>query len=153
MRYVGEQLNQRYGFAVSGPRLAGHGTSVDDMETTGFIDWLNSAEEALKAPGAVELAYSEVPVGRLREGHLLFGLTTNLLPAIRCPTTVIQSREDHVVPARNALDIVNALTACDHVRLVWLNESYHVATLDKNKDKDAIVAHTGEFINFLLDHG
>lgn len=218
MRYVGEQLNSRYGFAVSGPRLAGHGTTVDDMETTGYLDWLRSAEEALeelasnglpvfvvglsmggsitlnlaarfndivkgavsinapalflgsdmagllcdpnaparipgigsdiKAPGAVELAYREVPVGRLKEGHLLFGLTTNLLPKITCPITVIQSREDHVVPARNALDIVNSLTACDHVRLIWLNDSYHVATLDN--DKDEIVTHAGEFFRFLL---
>ena len=218
MRYVGEQLNKLYGFTTAGPRLAGHGTSVDDMETKGYLDWLNSAEEALKAlaaegrpvfviglsmggsitlnlaarfgdivkgaisvnapalflgsdmagllcdpnaparipgigsdikdPGATELAYSEVPVGRLREGHLLFGLTTNLLPKITCPITVIQSREDHVVPARNALDIVNGLTGCDDVRLLWLNESYHVATLDN--DKDRIVTHTGEFINFLL---
>ncbi len=220
MRHVGEQLNRRYGFTVAGPRLAGHGTSVDDMETTGYLDWLRSAEDGLrelaaegrpvfviglsmggsitlnlaarfgdivkgaisvnapalflgsdmagllcdpnaparipgigsdiKAPVPVELAYSEVPVGRLREGHLLFGLTTNLLPSIKCPVTVIQSRDDHVVPARNALDIVNSLTASDHVRLLWLNESYHVATLDN--DKDMIVTHTGEFIRFLLEH-
>jgi carboxylesterase len=219
MRYVGEQLNRRYGFTTVGPRLAGHGTSVDDMETTGFLDWLKSAEDALTAlaaegrpvfvlglsmggsitlnlaarfkdivkgaipvnapalflgsemagllcdpnaparipgigsdikdPNSKELAYSEVPVGRLREGHLLFGLTSNLIPAIKCPVTVIQSREDHVVPARNALDIVNSLTGSDHVRLIWLNESYHVATLDN--DKDAIVRHAGEFIRFIVE--
>jgi hypothetical protein len=28
----------------------------------------------------------------------------------------------HVVRARNALDIVNALSACDHVRLLWLDD-------------------------------
>jgi carboxylesterase len=32
--YLGEELHRRVGFTVSAPRLAGHGTSPDDMETT-----------------------------------------------------------------------------------------------------------------------
>ncbi len=31
----------------SGPRLPGHGTSPDDMETTGYLDWVGEAEKAL----------------------------------------------------------------------------------------------------------
>ncbi|MDQ6613780.1 MAG: alpha/beta fold hydrolase [Actinomycetota bacterium] len=34
------------GFAVELPRLPGHGTSVDDMATTGWADWSSAAEAA-----------------------------------------------------------------------------------------------------------
>lgn len=47
MLYLGEQLNSRFGFSVRGPRLAGHGTSPDDMADTGYLDWLGTAEDAL----------------------------------------------------------------------------------------------------------
>ncbi|MDN5005586.1 alpha/beta hydrolase [Bradyrhizobium sp. GCM10027634] len=47
MRYFGQELHRRYGFTVRGPRLAGHGTTPDDMATTGFHDWISSCEEAL----------------------------------------------------------------------------------------------------------
>jgi carboxylesterase len=34
------------GFTVTVPALAGHGTTVDDLEKTGWADWLVSAKEA-----------------------------------------------------------------------------------------------------------
>src|SRR5215218_1352525 len=34
------------GFAVELPRLPGHGTTVDDMATTGWADWTGAAEDA-----------------------------------------------------------------------------------------------------------
>jgi carboxylesterase len=38
---------QRRGLTVSVPRIAGHGTSVDDLDATGPDDWLGTAEAAL----------------------------------------------------------------------------------------------------------
>jgi carboxylesterase len=212
MRDLGEGLHQRYGFTVVGPRLPGHGTSPDDMATTGYHDWVGEAERALhelaarkrrvfvtglsmggsltlnlaarfpeivsamapiaapaglmnegiaqvlslnpaperipgigsdiKAPGVVELAYPEVPVACLREVTLLVALTRDLLHKIRCPALVIQSREDHVVPAVNAMQIVQMIRS-DDIRLLWLNHSYHVATLDN--DKELIIDRVGGF--------
>jgi carboxylesterase len=37
----------RRGLAVSVPRIAGHGTTVQDLDTTGPGDWLGTAEQAL----------------------------------------------------------------------------------------------------------
>src|SRR5437763_11154588 len=37
----------RRGLAVSVPRSAGHGTTVQDLDTTGPGDWLGTAEQAL----------------------------------------------------------------------------------------------------------
>ncbi len=45
MRGVAEALAEA-GFAVELPRLPGHGTTVDDMITTGYQDWLREAEAA-----------------------------------------------------------------------------------------------------------
>lgn len=212
MRYLGEGLHRRFGFTVVGPRLPGHGTSPDDMETTGYLDWVGEAEAALtslaarkrkvfvaglsmggtltlnlaarfpdlvagiapiaaaagqltepfaealmlnprpkrlpgigsdiKAEGVVELAYPEVPVACMAEAVVLFAATSDLLARIACPCLVVHGREDHVVPAANALKIVNAVSS-DDIRLLWLNESYHVATLDN--DKDLIIDRLGAF--------
>ena len=213
MRYLGEELHRRFGFFVYGPRLAGHGTSPDDMATTGYLDWLGTAEAALKemaanhgrvfvtglsmggtlclnlaarfpelvagivpingcggrlsaemselvlasdapdrvpgigsdirAEGVVELAYPEVPVRCVREANTLMGATGNLLHKVVCPTLVIQSREDHVLPPANGPLILQSISSRD-ARIFWLEDSYHVATLDN--DKDLVVERIGRFV-------
>lgn len=213
MRYFGQELHRRFGFTVRGPRLAGHGTTPDDMATTGFHDWISSCEEALhglaasgrpvfvaglsmggtlalnlaarfstivhgiipinspvgifepplaelvlnksaparvpgigsdiKDPGASELAYSELPVSCAREVFVLVAATSAILSKITCPVLAMHSREDHVVPPRNGQRILDSVGS-DDVRLLWLNNSYHVATLDN--DKDHIVQRAGRFI-------
>ncbi|MDY7039247.1 MAG: alpha/beta fold hydrolase [Chloroflexota bacterium] len=47
MRPMGEYLTAR-GLTVLGVRLAGHGTTPEDMATTGWRDWVTSAEEGLQ---------------------------------------------------------------------------------------------------------
>jgi carboxylesterase len=212
MRYLGEQLNKRFGFTTVGPRLAGHGTSPDDMATTRYLDWVGTAEQALddlakrkrmvfvtglsmggaitlnlaarfpakvagiapinaiaglvgdgltdlmmdpkapekipgigsdiKAQGVSELAYKEVPVSALRDIYLLQAITDNLLSRVTCPTLIIQSKEDHVVDPKNGIRIKDSVKSQD-VRLVWLENSFHVATLDN--DKDHIADEVGKF--------
>ncbi len=60
-------------------------------------------------------------------------MTRDLLPRIQCPTLVIQSRIDHVVDPSNGPRIVRLIGA-KRVQLLWLDESYHVATLDNDKE-------------------
>ena len=47
MRPMGEYLAQQ-GLTVLGVRLAGHGTTPEDMARTGWRDWVASAEEGLR---------------------------------------------------------------------------------------------------------
>lgn len=220
MRYLGETLNKAYGFHVLGPCLAGHGTSVDDMAKTGFLDWMASADAAfqslvargkpvfvtglsmggmltlglaerypdviagaipingiagendgglaelvlmpdaperipgigsdIKAEGVVELAYPEIPVSCLRDVYLAQAAIGDRLHTITCPLQIIQSREDHVVHPSNATRIQSRVSSTD-VRLLWLNDSYHVATLDN--DKELIAHRTGAFISEILGNG
>jgi carboxylesterase len=97
----------------------------------------------IKKEGAVELAYEEVPVACLRQIFVLMAATRDLLPRITAPLLVIQSDEDHVVPAANGPAIVEAVGSKD-VELLRLGNSYHVATLDN--DLDLIVERSGAFI-------
>lgn len=97
----------------------------------------------IKKPGVVELAYKEVPVPALRQIYALIGVTHDLLPTVRCPVLVMQSREDHVVDPSNAPRIVRRLGS-SRIDLRWLDDSYHVATLDN--DLPLIVSETLAFI-------
>ena len=220
VRYLGEELNRRFGFTVEGPCLPGHGTSPDDMETTGYRDWLGEAERALhelsarsarvfvtglsmggtislnlaarfpdlvqaispisapvglmndgtasvlmlnprprrvsgigadiKAQGVTEVAYGEIPVACFDQVTVLVAITRDLLHKVACPTLVIQAHEDHVVPAANAMEIVRTISSED-IRALWLKNSYHVATLDN--DKDLVVERVGRFFVEMANGG
>ena len=45
LRLIGGFLNE-HGYAIEAPRLAGHGTDVEDMRSTGWRDWLADAGAA-----------------------------------------------------------------------------------------------------------
>ncbi len=47
-RPLGSVLNQA-GYTVVGPRLAGHGTNIDDLATTTADDWIESARSAAES--------------------------------------------------------------------------------------------------------
>lgn len=87
----------------------------------------------VKDPKTTELAYREVPVPAFRQIYALAGVTHDLLPLIRCPTLVMQSREDHVVDPTNGPRIVKGLGS-KRAELLWLEDSYHVATIDFDKE-------------------
>lgn len=61
----------------------------------------------------------------------------------QCPVLVITSREDHVVDPRNGPLIAQRLGA-KRIELLWLDDSYHVATLDN--DMALIAQQTVAFI-------
>ncbi len=90
----------------------------------------------IKKPGVDELAYQEVPGPSIRQLFALKSVTRELLSKVICPTLVIQSREDHVVEPRNAPFIMDNIGS-DDKQLLWLEDSYHVATLDNDKERIA----------------
>jgi carboxylesterase len=109
----------------------------------GFPATVPGVGSDIKKPGEVELAYPVVPVPAVRHIYALMGVTRELLPRVSCPALIFQSRDDHVVVPGNASYILEHICASDK-RLVWLENSYHVATLDN--DKELIAAETLEFI-------
>lgn len=97
-----------------------------------------------KDPNAVEVSYEQTPTAALAELMAGMRVTDDLLPTIAAPALVIQSREDHVVPPPNGPYILDRLGSTEK-ELLWLENSYHVATLDH--DADLIAQQTIAFVH------
>lgn len=87
----------------------------------------------VKDPAVKELAYSEVPVRCIREIYGLMAVTREMLPRVTAPTLVMISPEDHVVPPSNSYEILQKVSSTKR-EMVVLKNSYHVATIDFDKD-------------------
>jgi carboxylesterase len=205
------------GYTVLGPRLPGHGTTVEDMAPRKYTEWTGEAERALqelcgkcarvfvtglsmggtitltlaasfgdkiagiipinalaltepllrltpilkyllktrpgvgsdiKKPGNKESCYDKVPVPAAYELTRLLKVTREGLPRVSMPALVIASREDHVVPEPANAEYIMANLGSKDKNLLWLENSYHVATLDN--DAELIFAQAAEFIEKLL---
>lgn len=79
-------------------------------------------------PDVKESAYADTPVAPLLSLIEAGQELADGLSRIRCPALVITSRQDHVVPPTAAEYFANRVGG--PVRHVWLERSYHVATLD-----------------------
>lgn len=83
--------------------------------------------------GVPELAYAETPIAPLLS---LMGAAHEIaagLDKLRSPVLLLSSRDDHVVPSSSG-DLLEA-EAGSAVERVWLEKSYHVATLDYDGDE------------------
>jgi carboxylesterase len=92
--------------------------------------------------GVTESAYPGLP---LRAALSLFAAATDVeaaVAAVRCPVLLFTSVQDHVVDPKSSE--ILATRASGPVEQVRLERSYHVATLDW--DKDEIEARTVEFL-------
>lgn len=91
-------------------------------------------------PGVVELAYDKTPLAPLLS--LIHAVNGFDLAAITCPTLIMVSDQDHVVPPETATYIADNLG--NQATIVRLTKSYHVATLDY--DADLIATSVVDFI-------
>jgi carboxylesterase len=92
--------------------------------------------------GGDGFAYAGTPMRSLKT--LIEGIKTVHagLSRITAPTLLIVSREDHVVYWNNCDDYMASVTG--PTELVWLEDSYHVATLDN--DRELVESATMEFL-------
>ncbi len=78
--------------------------------------------------GATENAYPATPVPPLLTMFDAEAGFSSRLDEIACPTLVLTSRQDHVVPPADSEFLVSRVAG--PVEHVWLERSYHVATID-----------------------
>lgn len=78
---------------------------------------------------AGHVAYKKFRTQTVLELLALMNETLALLPSVDQPLLLVQARNDHVVPPSNAPLIYSRVASRDK-RLVWLDNSYHVATVD-----------------------
>lgn len=87
----------------------------------------------IKDPLITEPAYDRTPTAGVAQLWRLAKLVRADLPRLRQPLLVFKSREDHVLPMANA-ELTMREAGSEDKRLIWLDNSYHVATLDYDKD-------------------
>jgi carboxylesterase len=88
----------------------------------------------LKDPDVVEVAYEKLSTNAAHELVKLAGVVDADLARITCPVRLFAAREDHVVPPRNSQYIYDNVSSSDK-EIIWLDNCYHVATLDYDKEK------------------
>ena len=98
----------------------------------------------IKDPAAKESCYEKVPVPAAAELYKLMKATKAEIAKITAPILIFASREDHVVSTANGPYILEHVSSTDR-EIVWLENSYHVATIDN--DKQLIIDRCVEFIN------
>lgn len=113
--------------AVEVPAMEG----VKDLQDVRFLDAIGSD---IKKSGIVELAYEKTPVASVKEILNFMELTYKSLNAIHCPTLILFSPEDHVVPPNNSKIIYDHISS-NEKNIIELPDSYHVATLDHDQQR------------------
>lgn len=91
--------------------------------------------------GVEELAYASSPIAPMLSMIEASDAIAADLGRIRCPVLLFSSRQDHVVPSASG-DVLAAGVG-GPIERVWLERSYHVATLDH--DRGLIEAGAVEF--------
>jgi carboxylesterase len=85
----------------------------------------------IKKPGVLEPAYPKTPLQAAYQLALLWKVTNADLSKLTVPLLVMTSRNDHVVETANSERLMAGVSSSDK-RQIWLEDSYHVATLDND---------------------
>jgi carboxylesterase len=102
-------------------------TTVETMLADGN-DYIPPVGSDIALEGASENAYEATPVPPLLTMFDAAERFASQVERITCPTLVLTSRQDHVVPPSDSEFLVaNVSGPVEHV---WLEQSYHVATID-----------------------
>jgi carboxylesterase len=110
------------------------------------VETFESIGSDIKREGAVENSYAATPLApakSLFDGIVAVHENLNLISA---PSLLISSREDHVVTSQNGDDLEAMVTG--PVERVWLENSYHVATMDN--DQELVESLTLDFLARVL---
>ncbi|MCP8967218.1 alpha/beta hydrolase [Ectobacillus ponti] len=97
----------------------------------------------IKDPDVYEITYTKAPVSAIQQLLQLADETRTRLSQIHCPVLAFASVEDHVVPPENT-DEMMQLVRSDIKQIVPLYDSYHVASMDYDKEKIA-----AEMVSFI----
>ena len=205
----------RQGFTVLAPRLAGHGTTEEDLSRQTAEDWLDSARDGYallagcckkisivghsmggvlalllaaecdvhrivslatpvfiapergadrlpplkfcrgrfvpkhrrpmkKVPDAVNETYLTMPLVSVHELFSLIQQMTQALAAVRRPTLILHSAQDHTADPRSAAYLAEHIASAK-TPVVYLKRSGHLLPLDSERDK--VFAMTAKFLS------
>lgn len=99
-----------------------------------------------KVGGEPELAYARNPLRAMHSQTQLWAQVRKDLAEVTQPVLLLHSRVDHVVPPSSSALFLASIASTD-VTEIWLEDSYHVATLDN--DAPIIFEESRRFIERL----
>lgn len=103
---------------------------VEEM-LAGGMDVIDGVGGDIADPDADEMSYDSTPLGPLLTMIMAGEDVRAGLPEIHVPTLIITSRQDHVVDPADS-DVL-AENIAGPVERLWLERSFHVATLDYDR--------------------
>jgi carboxylesterase len=130
--------------------LKGPGAEMEqglrDLIDSGLDVLATDSKSDIKKEGTSEAKYEGWPLRALQS--VIDGVENvdANLSAITAPSLLLSSREDHTVAPENGDEIVEKSSG--PVERIWLEESYHVATLDN--DQALVESATLEFLAKVL---
>lgn len=105
--------------------------------------FLKGIANDIAEPGQQELAYAKFSTKAAAQFIAMRNRVRAKLGDVTCPVLLMTSRQDHVVKPTNGPYILDSIGSSDK-ELAYLEKSYHVATLDY--DRDLIVERTNRFV-------
>jgi carboxylesterase len=94
-------------------------------------------------PGVTEPGYTVVPVKAMYSLSRAWPVVRGDLAKVTAPVLLLHSRVDHVVEPINSQIVLDGISSTD-ITEIWLENSYHVATMDF--DAEEIFTSSVEFI-------
>src|SRR6266446_6499977 len=154
MRYLGERLAAR-GVRVRGVKLAGHASAPENLGLSSYDNWYESVVLGLEelrqfsepivvvglSMGAVLSARVAADQREAVAGPVMLldlcAVVKPKLASITQPALVMHAKRDHTCPMRKNLDYVMKHLGSPEKRAIELDESYHVITVDSEKENVA----------------
>ena len=87
----------------------------------------------IKNPEEKEIAYLRTPTNAVHQMLCLMKIVRKNLPQTKQPVLIFKSKEDHVIPRISAIYTLKKIGSSQK-ELIWLENSYHVATMDYDKE-------------------
>lgn len=139
------------------PEIKGIVTINAALHVPGYDKYKNASvprfipEDApdIKNPNAVEITYESVPLSAVHELQTVLTNTIDGLSNVHNPVLALVSEDDHVVPPTDSKQIITEVSSLTKARIL-LKNSYHVASLDYDKNLIAYYSHV--FITKIINN-
>ncbi len=131
---INPQILSREGFVVKLAPLLEHLMPLAPAAMAGL------RKDDIAMPGVSEHAYDLVPAAAGNSFLRELPRVRSGLGSIKCPLLVAHSLQDHSVPIQNSQELLRLVP---HARELKLERSYHVATLDY--DRELLAEHIAAF--------
>lgn len=95
---------------------------------------VHSILENKDARTADKIGYFKTPAPVILESFGLIKATKAILKDVYCPTLIVHSTEDDMASLETNAHLVEKNISSPHIETMYIDDTYHVVTLDKRKD-------------------